>query len=558
MRLASFAFSFAILSLGAAACVDATDDGTGEDLGDIGDGKADSFGIVDRAVTIAHGHSKIFTFTADASFKVAVTQPDTASADRPNLTLSLKKPDATTDKSDEAAEPTLVLDEVDAGSYKLTIKNVGSKDAKVLLNVRPVAGFDGLPNPNAAEFPPVEWQPPAVEQWPSNYVIFNNPGCGYKCTSADSTAQASRSVMIKMLVTAIHSVKDGGIVRVSNFNISSSASTKPVADALDWARTERHATIRIIGDQAQNIPTSRTTQFATDGADVRFLDGFHYNGSSVGIMHSKMVIVDDKIVLTGSNNFSSTGFIINEENSVVLTGAANADRIRSYTCDIDTMFEAGVAAGQPQKTDAERKDSVAKLDACNSDNVFFPPSGVIATGDSITYNNVVAAIRGAKKSIDIAPDMLAHPGLVTELTDRATKAKAAGTPFKVRLVLDASDEALGNPAFGECLTKNAAANDLDMEVRYWPGTLDAFQLNHHKFMIIDAGATAGSALYNGSANYSAKALKWSWENVARYPGSQYKTLVDTFAARFDHMFSMAKDAAKLKTEDNRTAPACPF
>ncbi|CAN5784201.1 hypothetical protein BH11MYX2_BH11MYX2_31770 [soil metagenome] len=279
-------------------------------------------------------------------------------------------------------------------------------------------------------------------------------------------------------------------------------------------------------DQAQNIATLRTTQFSTEGADVR------------------------------SNNFSSTGFIINEENSVVLTGSANADRIRSYTCDVDTMFEAGVEAGQPQKTDAERKETVAKLDACNSDNVFFPPTGVIATGDSITYNIVVGAIRGAKKSIDVAPDMLVHPGLVTELTDRAKK--AADTPFKIRLVLDASNEALGNPAFGECLTKNAAASDLDMEVRYWPGTLDAFQLNHHKFMIIDAGATTGSALYNGSANYSAKALKWSFENVARYPGSQYKTLVDTFAARFDHMFSMAKDAAKLEAEDNRTAPACPF
>ncbi|CAN5784375.1 hypothetical protein BH11MYX2_BH11MYX2_31780 [soil metagenome] len=38
--------------------------------------------------------------------------------------------------------------------------------------------------------------------------------------------------MIKMLVAAIHSVKEGGTVRVSNFNISGSASVKPVADAL--------------------------------------------------------------------------------------------------------------------------------------------------------------------------------------------------------------------------------------------------------------------------------------------------------------------------------------
>ena len=65
---------------------------------------------------------------------------------------------------------------------------------------------------------------------------------------------------------------------------------------------------------------SRTTLFASQGAQVRFLNGMtSTSGSpSVGIMHSKIVAIDDQLVFTGSNNFSSTGFVTNEENSIVL------------------------------------------------------------------------------------------------------------------------------------------------------------------------------------------------------------------------------------------------
>src|SRR5262245_37332058 len=75
----------------------AVDDSEGdEDLGDIGDGKADSFGIVDKAATISAGKSRSFSFTANASFRIAVTQPDTDPADRPELESTLTKPDAST------------------------------------------------------------------------------------------------------------------------------------------------------------------------------------------------------------------------------------------------------------------------------------------------------------------------------------------------------------------------------------------------------------------------------------------------------------------------------
>ena len=554
MRRLRLAYLFAASVLVSACGI--ADEGD-EDLGDLGDGKSDSFGVVDREFSVTAGHSRRFTFTTNAAFRIAVTQPETDAGDRGELTLSLKKPDASRVTTEPATEPTLLIEEGASGTFTLTIKNVSERSVDGLLNVRPLGGFGDLPNPNAPTAPELSWQPPALDLWPASYVIFNNTGCGHDCTSADQQALAPRSVMIKMLVAAIHSVKQGGIVRVSNFNISSSASAKPVVDALRFAMTDRGATVKIVMDEAQNNATSMTTQLSQAGAQVRFLNGLA-TSTGVGIMHSKIVAVDDQVVLTGSNNFSSTGLITNEENSIVLRAPENSDRIAAFLCDIDTMFEAGVTAGQPQKTDTERRDAVIALDSCNTPDVWFPPTGTLATGTSVTQTNVTRAIFGAEKSIAIAPDMMAHPGLVSSIISRAKKLKSQGQPFSVRLILDASEEALGNPAFGECLAEAATKFGLDIQVRYWPGTPEIFQLMHHKFMIVDANDPADATLYNGSANYSAKALKFSFENVARYSTAQYRAVVDAFTARFEQMFAQGKDKAHLASEDHITAPTCPL
>lgn len=559
MRRALTALLLATTSL--TACLsDGSDEGE-EDLGDIGDGKSDSFGIVDKSTYISAGKSRSYTFSVNAAFRLAITQPS-AAADQP-LEVSITKPDGSKIDVPDGTEPSAVHDPNDSGGtgdYILTIKNVGTKRATLLLNVRPLGGFGDLPNPNAALYPDVAWQPPALGSWPASYVIFNNPGCGRTCTQTDQSAMAPRSVMIKMLVAAIHEVKQGGTIRVSNFNISGSSSAKPVVDALLWAMQNRGATVKIVMDQGQNNATSRTTQLAQQGAEVRFLDGLHYTnsvGDSVGIMHSKIVVVDDQVVLSGSNNFSSTGFITNEENSVVLRAPAHDDRIAAFTCDVDKMFAMGVEAGQPQKTDVERRDAVIALDACNTSDVFFPPTGTLATGSSITYNKVYDAIKTSKRSLAFAPDMFAHPALVTAILSRAKKAKTAGEPYSVKMVLDASDEALHNPAFGDCLEVGAKKHGLDIQVRYWHGTAAIYQLNHHKFMIVDQDDPAGATLWNGSANFSAKALKWSFENIARYGGAEFRQVTDAFTARFQKMFTDAQDRASMEA-DGHVIPSCPL
>jgi phosphatidylserine/phosphatidylglycerophosphate/cardiolipin synthase-like enzyme len=146
---------------------------------------------------------------------------------------------------------------------------------------------------------------------------------------------------------------------------------------------------------------------------------------------------------------------------------------------------------------------------------------------------------------------------VNAIISRAKKAKSQGQPYSVKLVLDASEEALNNPAFGDCLSIAAQKHGLDLQVRYWRGTPEIFQLMHHKFMIVDGDDPAGATLYNGSANYSAKALKWSFENVTRYRGGEFREVVDAFTARFAKMFADAKDKAAMAT-DGHVVPTCPL
>jgi hypothetical protein len=98
---------------------------------------------------------------------------------------------------------------------------------------------------------------------------------------------------------------------------------------------------------------------------------------------------DRKVVFTGSNNFSGSGFITNEENSVMLRSPANTTRISWFICDIDKMFDIGVEAGKPQLSDAARKTALLALDQCNGAEVWFPPTDMTANGASITFDHVL-------------------------------------------------------------------------------------------------------------------------------------------------------------------------
>jgi len=218
------------------ACVDAASD---EDLGNIGDGKSDSFGIVDkqsRSRPVIIGGSRSRRTPRSGSLSPSRDR----SAARPDLTLALK-------------DPTARL----GGRRRARARDGGRGRARRGRQLQPHDqerrhddGERGAQRPRDGELRrPARSQRGDLSrcnlaaadhrQVPGTYVIFNNTGCSHDCTLVDQSALAPRSVMIKLLSRAIHEVKDGGTVRVSNFNISPSQTAGIVVDALVWAMTER-------------------------------------------------------------------------------------------------------------------------------------------------------------------------------------------------------------------------------------------------------------------------------------------------------------------------------
>ena len=95
-----------LASTSLAACIDTSDDYEGdEDLGDIGDGKSDSFGIVDKSTYVNAGKTRAYTFSANAAFRLAITQ---AATTKQNLEVSITGPDGAAIAVDSGPEPTAV------------------------------------------------------------------------------------------------------------------------------------------------------------------------------------------------------------------------------------------------------------------------------------------------------------------------------------------------------------------------------------------------------------------------------------------------------------------
>ncbi len=105
------------------------------DLGDL-DGKDD--GIANLAMTLDSAQDIELRFRGTAPFTISVAQPNTPSANRAVLELSLTHPDGTTSRSNGAAEPTLRVErQGETGQYTLTITNLSVVPAEIVVNVRP-------------------------------------------------------------------------------------------------------------------------------------------------------------------------------------------------------------------------------------------------------------------------------------------------------------------------------------------------------------------------------------------------------------------------------------
>eukprot|EP01061_Rhynchopus_euleeides_P021792 TRINITY_DN3555_c0_g1_i1.p1 TRINITY_DN3555_c0_g1~~TRINITY_DN3555_c0_g1_i1.p1 ORF type:complete len:423 (+),score=196.03 TRINITY_DN3555_c0_g1_i1:79-1347(+) len=356
----------------------------------------------------------------------------------------------------------------------------------------------GTPKPTDAPTP-VPTSEPASAPGPEGVeVILTNPHCNI-CTPEDKTMLLANSQIIKRVVELI----DGAQVSVDAAQFT--FSRREIGEALLRAKA-RGVAVRLAMNFGQDTAESYATELKQQGLDVRFATGRPATSDSgySGLQHSKFVVVDGKVVATGSNNWSSTGTSINEENTVVMQGAAYATRVAAFICHFEKIWA----------------DDYAGSASCSRDDIVFSPS-------SAGYKMVRTALRAATESVDVLMHHMTFSSLVKEL------AQAAERGIKVRVIVNNLDyeEHRGSSYWNRFFAAGG-------QMRYKVGNFaELYQLMHHKLVIVDK-----SVLVNGSGNWSGSGFFNNFENFVTYMES---AVLAPFNLMFEHLWSRSVVEADL-------------
>ena len=99
-------------------------------------------------------------------------------------------------------------------------------------------------------------------------------------------------------------------------------SSRDIAHALVRAQ-DNGVQIRIVLDQGQEIESASKGGYLVQyGCDIRYHMGF-------GLMHNKFAIIDGKVLITGSFNWTLTAEERNEENLLIITDEATIEKYKA-------------------------------------------------------------------------------------------------------------------------------------------------------------------------------------------------------------------------------------
>jgi phosphatidylserine/phosphatidylglycerophosphate/cardiolipin synthase-like enzyme len=110
-----------------------------------------------------------------------------------------------------------------------------------------------------------------------------------------------------------------------------SFTSSDIGDAM-IARSQAGVTVAGVMDDGQ-VKTSQATEYdplTRAGLDV------HLDGNVLGLMHHKVIIIDQKIVITGSYNFTDSAETTNDENVVIIFNPEIADK---YTEEFQRVYQ---------------------------------------------------------------------------------------------------------------------------------------------------------------------------------------------------------------------------
>ncbi len=232
-------------------------------------------------------------------------------------------------------------------------------------------------------------------------------------------------------------------------------------------------------------------------------------GGLYGVMHNKIIIIDSKILITGSYNFTLNANNNNFENIVISDRKNDIDEYKNY---FEVMWENATDITDTSKSLITYNDI---------------PTALLTSLNSIR-TNIIKMIDYSQKSIDIAVYSISDDVIVNALL----KAKNRGV--KIRIVTDRlqstqskSVEDLYNYGF-----------DIKISDGYNKGMM------HNKYAIFD-----NSIVITGSFNWSNNAETYNWENAIVL----YQGYAQHFIRNFTTIYNQAKPF-DIKQENSSEDP----
>jgi phosphatidylserine/phosphatidylglycerophosphate/cardiolipin synthase-like enzyme len=219
------------------------------------------------------------------------------------------------------------------------------------------------------------------------------------------------------------------------------------------------------------------------------------------LMHNKFVIIDSRILWTGSLNLTASGA---EKDENVQVRLKSTELAANYLVKYNQMFNEDKFGMDSRSKTAQ---TAFNLDGVPVENYFSP--------EDIIDKQLISLVNGAKKSVHI----LAYSFTLDRLADALIEAQKNGVD--VRGVFDA-----------ESVAENQGADFSELQKAGLDVHLDGRDgLMHIKAIIID-----GEIVAFGSYNYTASAENRNDENVLVITDS---TLAGEFEKNFERIYSKA-------------------
>lgn len=312
--------------------------------------------------------------------------------------------------------------------------------------------------PLATDEVPVAASVAAADWW---HVYFTEPQPLSESTTLSGT-------VAEELVDLIAAAKESIDIAAFEFNLT------PVAEALIGAH-QRGVAIRWITDDEHGLEADaddgrgQFKMMAQAGIPI-------HNDERRALMHHKFLIIDRKIVWTGSTNLTINDNFLNNNNAIVIF---SNDLASIYTAQFEDMWAGDFGSRSPSDPVAQKL-----LIQGTPVQVLFSPED-----NAISY--LIPIIQGAQESVRFMAFSYTHDGLTSAMLDRAANGVDVAGIFETR---------------GSRTTYSALGTLFCARLRVrQDGNPRTF---HHKVIVVDE-----RLLITGSLNFSDNANEPNNENT---------------------------------------------